>query len=316
MTRAIEGQARAARVAGGQPAAAGPAGGEGRVVSARAGDEERIFEVSLRPRSLQEFVGQDAVKERLSIFVQAARERGEYLDHVLLYGPPGLGKTTLAYILAHELGVGIRTTSGPAIERAGDMVALLTNLEHRDILFIDEVHRLNRKAEETLYPAVEDFVFDWVAGKGPTARSHRITLNQFTLIAATTRAGLLTSPLRDRFGIIVHLGFYSPTELTLIVQRAARILGVEITAEAAYEVARRARGTPRVANRLLRRLRDFAQVRADGVITTVVAREGLRLLEVDEAGLDRVDQQMLKTMIFKYNGGPVGLETLAAAIGE
>lgn len=287
-----------------------------RLVSGRAREEEKLFEQSLRPRTLAEFIGQERVKERLAIFIEACRARGEHLDHVLLYGPPGLGKTTLAYILAAELGVGIRATSGPAIERAGDMVAILTNLQEREILFIDEIHRLNRKAEETLYPAVEDFVFDWVSGKGPTARTNRIRLRPFTLVGATTRAGLLTSPLRDRFGIIVHLDFYPPHELAQIVLRAASILGVEIEEEAAHEVARRSRGTPRVANRLLRRLRDYAQVRADGVITLEVAREGLRLLEVDEAGLDRVDQEMLRTIISKYGGGPVGLGTLAAAVGE
>jgi len=287
-----------------------------RLVSGRAREEEKLFEQSLRPRTLAEFIGQERVKERLAIFIEACRARGEHLDHVLLYGPPGLGKTTLAYILAAELGVGIRATSGPAIERAGDMVAILTNLQEREILFIDEIHRLNRKAEETLYPAVEDFVFDWVSGKGPTARTNRIRLRPFTLVGATTRAGLLTSPLRDRFGIIVHLDFYPPHELAQIVLRAAAILGVEIEEEAAHEVARRSRGTPRVANRLLRRLRDYAQVRADGVITLEVAREGLQLLEVDEAGLDRVDQEMLRTIISKYGGGPVGLGTLAAAVGE
>ncbi|MEW5932193.1 MAG: Holliday junction branch migration DNA helicase RuvB [Bacillota bacterium] len=287
-----------------------------RLVSARAREEERLFEQSLRPRTLAEFVGQEAVKERLAIFLEACRARGEQLDHVLLYGPPGLGKTTLAYILATEMGVGLRATSGPAVERAGDMVAILTNLQEREILFIDEIHRLNRKAEETLYPAVEDFVFDWVSGKGPTARTNRIRLNRFTLVGATTRAGLLTSPLRDRFGIIVHLDFYGPAELMQIVLRAASILGVEIEREAAREVAERARGTPRVANRLLRRLRDYAQVRADGVITLKVAREGLELLEVDGAGLDRVDQEMLRAIISKYGGGPVGLATLAASIGE
>lgn len=294
----------------------GEEGAGARLVSARAREEDRDFEQNLRPRFLREFVGQEGVKERLAIFLQAAREREEQLDHVLLYGPPGLGKTTLAYILAYELGAGIRATSGPAIERAGDMVAILTNLEERDILFIDEIHRLNRKAEETLYPAVEDFVFDWVSGKGPTARTNRIKLNRFTLVGATTRPGLLTSPLRDRFGIIIHLDFYRPPELARIVLRSARIMGVEIEEEAAEEIARRSRGTPRVANRLLRRLRDYAQVRARGVITRPVAREGLGWLEVDEAGLDRVDQEMLWAIIRKYGGGPVGLETLAAAIGE
>lgn len=287
-----------------------------RVVSARAEQDDRIFEQSLRPRCLDEFVGQPIVKERLSIFLQAARERGEPLDHVLLYGPPGLGKTTLAHILSHELGVGIRVTSGPAIERAGDMVAILTSLGPREVLFIDEIHRLNRKAEETLYPAVEDFLFDWVSGKGPTARSNRIRLHPFTLVGATTRAGLLTSPLRDRFGIIVHLDFYGPEDLATIVTRNAGLLAIETDEDAAWEVARRSRGTPRVANRLLRRLRDYAQVRANGKLTLSVARDGLGLLEVDEAGLDRVDQDLLRAIIHKYGGGPVGLETLAAAVGE
>lgn len=289
---------------------------EERVVSSRLRDEDAPLESSLRPRSLADFPGQQAVKEKLAIYIQAARERGEALDHVLLYGPPGLGKTSLAQVIARELGVGFRMTSGPAIERAGDLAALLTNLNERDVLFIDEIHRLPRPVEEILYPAMEDFALDLIIGKGPAARSLRIDLPRFTLVGATTRAGRLTGPLRDRFGVLLRLEYYQVEELMEIVLRSARLLGIAIDEEGAREVARRARGTPRVANRLLRRLRDFAQVRAGGVITAEVARAGLELLEVDECGLDRSDRRLLRTLAHHYGGGPVGLETLAAAIGE
>ncbi len=287
-----------------------------RIVSSRVGEEEEALETNLRPTRLEDFIGQNKIKERLGIYVQAARQRGEALDHVLLYGPPGLGKTTLAYIIANELEKNIRTTSGPAIERPGDLAAILTNLGEGDVLFIDEVHRLHRAVEEILYPAMEDYALDIVIGKGPSARSLRLNLPRFTLIGATTRAGLLTSPLRDRFGVISRLDFYSESDLEEIVMRAASILGVQIMPEGAAEIARRARGTPRVANRLLKRLRDYAQVRADGVITGEIARDGLRMLEVDEKGLDEADRRMLLTIIEKYDGGPVGLDTIAAAISE
>ena len=289
---------------------------EERVVSSRLQEEDAPLEASLRPRSLADFPGQRAVKEKLAIYIQAARERGDALDHVLLYGPPGLGKTSLAQVIARELGVGFRMTSGPAIERAGDLAALLTNLNDRDVLFIDEIHRLPRPVEEVLYPAMEDFALDLIIGKGPAARSLRIDLPRFTLIGATTRAGRLTGPLRDRFGVLLRLEYYQTEELAEIVTRSARLLGIPIEPEGAREVARRARGTPRVANRLLRRLRDFAQVRAGGVITAEVARAGLELLEVDECGLDRADRRLLRVLAQHYGGGPVGLETLAAAIGE
>lgn len=287
-----------------------------RVVAPETGGEDQAAEPALRPRALADFIGQDRVKERLAVYIQAARERGEPLDHVLLYGPPGLGKTTLSHIIAQELGVDIRITSGPAIERPGDLAAILTNLGSGDVLFIDEIHRLHRVVEEILYPAMEDFALDIVIGKGPGARSLRLNLPPFTLVGATTRAGLLTSPLRDRFGVIARLDFYGPAELETILRRTAGILGVTLSAAAAAEVARRARGTPRVANRLLRRLRDYAQVRADGALTAEVAADGLELLEVDQLGLDRIDRHMLRTIIESYDGGPVGLDTVAAAISE
>jgi Holliday junction DNA helicase RuvB len=261
-------------------------------------------------------VGQSRVKENLSVFIRAAQDRGEALDHVLLFGPPGLGKTTLANILANELGVDIRSTSGPAMERSGDLAAILTNLDERGVLFIDEIHRMNRVVEEVLYPAMEDFALDLVIGKGPGARTVKLDLPKFTLIGATTRMGLLSSPFRDRFGVVCRLEFYSVDELKQIITRAARILDVELAGDAADEVARRARGTPRVANRLLRRARDFAQVEADGVITLEVARHTLERLQIDEVGLDGLDRAVLLTIIDKFSGGPVGIETIAASIGE
>lgn len=270
----------------------------------------------LRPQRLADYPGQERVKEKLSIYITAARERGEALDHVLLYGPPGLGKTTLSHIIANELGVGIRTTSGPAITHGGDLAAILTNLQEGDVLFIDEIHRLTRAVEEVLYPAMEDFALDLVLGKGPSARTLRLDLPRFTLIGATTRYGALTSPLRDRFGVIEQLRFYTPEELVEIITRSARILGVELDSGGAIEIARRSRGTPRIANRLLKRLRDYAQVRADGRITRSVAEAGLELMEVDPLGLDVVDRKMLLAIIQKYAGGPVGLDTLAAATSE
>lgn len=287
-----------------------------RLLSARPREEERPLEASLRPKTLDEFIGQEKVKERIRIYIEAARARGEPLDHLLLCGPPGLGKTTLAHIISNELGVDIRITSGPAIERPGDLAAILTNLSERDVLFIDEIHRLSRPVEEILYPAMEEFCLDIIIGKGPGARSLRLGIPPFTLVGATTRAGLLTSPLRDRFGIVSRLEFYLPEELEKIIIRSAKLLKVEITKDGAAEISRRARGTPRVANRLLKRLRDYAQVRADGVITKEVAVEGLRMMEVDEEGLDCMDQRLIVTIIDKYGGGPVGVDTLAAALGE
>lgn len=277
---------------------------------------EDAGEGSLRPRYLNEYIGQERAKENLRIFIQAAKMRGEALDHVLLHGPPGLGKTTLAAVIANEMGVNMRITSGPTIEKPGDLAALLTNLQENDILFVDEIHRMNRAVEEILYPAMEDFAIDIIIGKGPSANSIRLDLPKFTLIGATTRSGQLSAPLRDRFGVVLRLEMYSPEELAKIVARSARILGIPIEADGALEIASRSRGTPRIANRMLRRVRDFAQVMTDGVITYQSAKIGLDRLEVDEIGLDANDRRMLSAMIRYYNGGPVGLETLAAAIGE
>jgi Holliday junction DNA helicase RuvB len=280
----------------------------------RIDDDE--LERSLRPRRLADFIGQERIKEQLEISLEAARGRGEALDHVLLVGPPGLGKTSLAYILREELGVGIRTVAGPALERKGDLAAILTGLEERDVLFVDEIHRLNYAVEEILYPALEDFRLDIVVGQGPAARTLTLDLPPFTLVGATTRTGLLTTPLRDRFGMTFRLGYYRPEELVLIVRRSARILGVELEDEAAVEVAARSRGTPRVANRILRRVRDVAEVRHDGVVTTAVAEEALALLEIDERGLEQTDRELLAAILDKFGGGPVGLSTLAVALGE
>lgn len=287
-----------------------------RLVEGRSREEDQEVEGSLRPRHLDEYIGQTRVKENIRVYIEAAKKRAEALDHVLLYGPPGLGKTTLAQIIANELGVAIRMTSGPAIEHQGALIALLTNLEPRDVLFIDEIHRLNRSIEEVLYPAMEDGGVDIVIGKGPGARSVRLSLPPFTLVGATTRIGMLTSPLRDRFGVVERLDFYDHDALQEILMRSALVMGVAADPAGLMEIARRSRGTPRIANRLLRRVRDFAQVRHDGVITREVAQEALELLEVDALGLDRVDRQLLLTVIDKYGGGPVGLDTLAASIQE
>ncbi|HNU94036.1 MAG TPA: Holliday junction branch migration DNA helicase RuvB [Bacillota bacterium] len=287
-----------------------------RIVAGDPSDDDRGAELSLRPRRLAEFIGQDRVKESMSIFIEAARGRKEPLDHVLLYGPPGLGKTTLAAIISHEMGVRLRVTSGPAIERAGDLAAILTNLSPGDVLFIDEIHRLSRAVEEVLYPAMEDYALDIIIGKGPSARSIRIDLPRFTLVGATTRTGLISSPLRDRFGVVHRLEFYSVDDLSTIVCKSAAKLGIQIHPEGAHEIARRSRGTPRVANRMLRRVRDYAQVRAGGAITPEVAAEALSMFDVDELGLDRLDRRILLTIIDKFGGGPVGVETIAASINE
>lgn len=289
---------------------------EERIISSEAGDQDLSFEQSLRPQTLRQYIGQDKVKANLEVFIEAAKMRRETLDHVLLYGPPGLGKTTLAAIIANEMGVNLRTTSGPAIERPGDLAAILTALEPGDVLFIDEIHRLPRTIEEVLYPAMEDFCLDIIIGKGPSARSVRLDLPPFTLVGATTRAGSLSAPLRDRFGVLSRLEYYNEVQLTDIVVRTAELLETEIDWLAAQELARRSRGTPRIANRLLKRVRDFAQVRGNGAVEETLAREALELMQVDRLGLDHIDHKLLKGIIEKYRGGPVGLETISATIGE
>jgi len=286
------------------------------VLSLKPTDEDVQYEATLRPKFLSEYVGQERLKENLRVFIEAAKGRSEALDHVLFCGPPGLGKTTLAYIISHELGVNIKASSGPVIERAGDLAALLTNLSERDVFFIDEVHRLNRVVEEVLYPAMEDYQLDIIIGQGPSARSIKLDLPKFTLVGATTRAGLLTSPLRDRFGVVFRLDFYTAEELQQITLRSARILNIKVEEDGAREIAKRSRGTPRIANRLLRRIRDFAQVKWDGVITKQVADEALEMMEIDKKGLDKMDKSILLTIMDKFDGGPVGIETLSISLHE
>ncbi len=287
-----------------------------RAIEPQIKDDDLGFELSVRPRSFDEFVGQDKIKENLKVFIEATKQRGESLDHVLFCGPPGLGKTTLAYIIAAELGVGIKVTSGPALERPGDLAAVLTNISDRDIFFIDEIHRLPRISEEILYPAMEDYQLDIIIGQGPSARTLKLSLPKFTLVGATTRTGLLTSPLRDRFGVISRLDYYNPAELEKILLRSAKIFNVEINKDAASEIASRARGTPRIANRLLRRVRDFAQVKGSGIIEKKITKEALSAMDVDERGFDDMDRKLLLTIMEKFSGGPVGVDTLAASVRE